>query len=63
MYDDVVLMVDFNIDVNLTRRKHDKLEEFGNLFDFVKLLKLDTCFTKTYSSKIELILTKNLNFC
>ena len=54
-------MGDFNIDVNLLSYEHDKLEEFCNLFDLSNLLKSNTCFTKTHSSKTDLILTNNSN--
>ena len=53
-------MSDFNIDVNLPSHAHDKLEEFYNLFNWSNLIKLDCCFTKAHSSKIDLILTNNL---
>ena len=52
-------MGDFNIDVNLPSHEHEKLGEFCNLFNLSNLIKLDTYFTKTHSSKMELILTNN----
>ena len=52
-------MGDFNIDVNLPSHEHDKLEEFCNLFDLSNLIQSNTCFTKTHSSKTDLILTNN----
>ena len=61
MFDSFIVMGDFNIDVNLLSYKHDKLEEFCNLFDLSNLIKSNTCFTKTHSSKIDLILTNNSN--
>ena len=54
-------MGDFNIDVNLPSHEHEKLEKFCNLFNLSNLIKSDTCFTKTHSSKIDLILTNNSN--
>ena len=62
MCDNFIVMDDLNIDINLPSHEHDKLEEFCNLFDFPNLIKLYTCFTKTHSSKIDLILTSNSNF-
>ena len=61
MCDNFIVMGDFNIDVNLPSHEHDKLEEFCNLFDLSNLIKSNTCFTKTHSSKIDLILTNNSN--
>ena len=61
MCDDFIVMGDFNIDANLPIHEHGKLEEFCNLFDLSNLIKSNTCFTKTHSSKIDLILTNNSN--
>ena len=61
MCDNFIMMGDFNIDVNLPSHGHGKLEEFCNLFDVSNLIKSNTCFTKTHSSKIDLILTNNSN--
>ena len=63
MCDNFILMGDFNIDVNLPSHEHDKLEEFCNLFDLSNLIKSNTCFTKTHSSKTDFILTNNSNSC
>ena len=60
-YDNFVVMGDFNIDVNLPSHGHDKLQEFCNLFDLSNLIKSNTCFTKTHSSKTDLISTNNSN--
>ena len=59
--DNLIVMGDFNIDINLPSHEHDKLEEFCNLFDLSNLIKSNTCFTETHSSKFDLILTNNLN--
>ena len=59
MYDNFIVMSDFNIDVNLPSYEHDKLEEFCNLFGLSNLIKSNTCFTKTNSPKIDLILKNN----
>ena len=59
--DNFIVMGDFSIDVNLPSHKHDKLGKFGNLFDLSNLRKSDTCFTKTHSSKIDLILINTSN--
>ena len=61
MCDNFIVMDDFNIDVNLASHGHDKLEEFWYLFDLSNLIKSSTCFTKSHSSKIDLILTNNSN--
>ena len=61
MCDNFIVMGDFNIDLNLPSHEHDKLEEFCNLFDLSNLIKSNTCFTKTHSSKTDLILTNNSN--
>ena len=61
MCDNFIVMGDFNIDLNLPIHEHGKLEEFCNLFDLSNLIKSNTCFTKTHSSKIDLILTNNSN--
>ena len=44
-----------------TKYKHDKLEEFCNLFNLSNLIKSVSCFTKIHSCKIDLILTNNSN--
>ena len=54
----IILLWWANVDVSY---EHDKLEEFCNLFDLSNLIKSNTCFTKTHSSKIDLILTNNSN--
>ena len=51
MCDNFVVMADFNIDV--------KLEEFCNFFDLSNLIKSNTCFTETHSSKIKHLFHKN----
>ena len=61
MCDDFIVMGDFSIDANLPIHEHGKLEEFCNLFDLSNLIKSNTCFTKTHSSKTDLILTNNSN--
>ena len=61
MCDNFIVMGDFNTDVNLASHEHGKLEEFCNLFDLSNLIKSNICFTKTYSSKTDLILTNNSN--
>ena len=61
MCDNFMVMGDFNIDVNLPSHKHDKLEEFCYLFDLSNLIKSNTCFIKSHSSRIDLILRNNSN--
>ena len=62
IYDNFIVMGNFNTDVNLLSYEHDKLREFCNLFDLSNLIKSNTCFTKTHSSKTELILTNHSNY-
>ena len=58
MCDNFIVMDDFNNGVDLPSCKHDNLEELiGQI-----LIKPNTCFVKTHTSKTELILTNNLNF-
>ena len=61
MCDNFIVMGDFKIDVNLPSHEHDKLQEFCYLFDLSNLIKSNTCFTKSHSSKIDLILRNNSN--
>ena len=61
MCDNFIVMGDFNIDGNLPSHEHDKLEEFCYLFDLSNLIKSNTCFTKSHSSEIDLILRNNSN--
>ena len=61
MFDNFIVMGNFNIDGNLPSHEPDKLDEFCNLFDLSNLIKSNTCFTKTHISKIDLILTNNSN--
>ena len=50
-------MGSFNIDVTNTGVEFDKLHEFCDLFNLTNLITSPTCFTKTYKSTIDLILT------
>ena len=59
MYDNFIVMGDFNIDLNLPIHEHGKLQEFCNLFSLSNLIKSNTCFTKTHSSNIGVILANN----
>ena len=61
MYQNFIVMGDFNMDVNLPSHEHGKLEELCNIFNLSNLIKTDTYFTKTHSSKTDLILTNNSN--
>ena len=61
MYYNFIVMSHFNIDVNLPSHEHEKLEEFWNFLNFSNLIKSDTYFTKTHSSKINLNLENNSN--
>ena len=61
MCDNFIVMSDFNIDVNLPSHEPYELERFCNFFDLSNLIKSNTFFTKTHSSKTDLILTNNSN--
>ena len=62
-YENVIIMDDFNIDINTTGREADKLDEFCNRFDLPKLIKTETCCTKNHKSTIDLFLTsRSLSF-
>ena len=58
IYDKVVVMGDFNIDVNeVTNQSLEKLNTFCETFGLSSLVKDYPCYTKTYKSSIDLILT------
>ena len=53
----LIVMGDFNIDINAAGIEVDKLDEFCNLFDLTNLIKTDTCCTKNHKSTIDLFFT------
>ena len=62
-YENVIIMGDFNIDINTTGMKVDKLDGICNLFDLTNLIKTETCCTKNHKCTIDLFLTnKPLSF-
>ena len=54
-YENVIVMGDFNIDLKCIGSNN--LSEFCDLFHLTNILKSDTCFTKTHTSLVALILT------
>ena len=57
-YDNLIVMGDFNIDLNKTDCiGFGKLEDFWNNFNLTHLVKSNTCFTKNNKSTIDLLLT------
>ena len=56
-YENVIIIGDFNIDINTTGMDVDKLDEFCNLFDLTNLIKTETCCTKNHKSTVDLFLT------
>ena len=62
-YENVIIMGDFNIDINTTGMKVDKLDGICNLFDLTNLIKTETCCSKNHKCTIDLFLTnKPLSF-
>ena len=56
-YENLIIMGDFDIDINTAGMDVDKLDEFCNLFDLTNLIKTETCCTKNHKSTIDLFLT------
>ena len=56
-YENIIVMGDFNIDINKGGQGYDKLDEFLDLFTLTNLIKSCTCFTKNHASTIDLFLT------
>ena len=50
-------MGDFNIDIKCKGVGSNNLSDFCDLFHLTNIVKSDTCFTKTHTSLIDLILT------
>ena len=62
-YENLIVMVDFNIDIKSSNSDKDKLENFCDLFNITNLVHSETCFMKNSKSIIDLILTnKPLHF-
>ena len=56
-YENFIIMVDFNIDINTAGMKVGKIDEFCNLFDLTNLIKTETSCTKNHKSATDLFLT------
>ena len=56
-YENLIIMGDFDIDINTAGMDVDKLDEFCNLFDLTNLIKTETCCTENHKSTIDLFLT------
>ena len=56
-YENVVVMGDFNIDINKRGARLDNLDKFCNLFNLTNLIKSETLITLNHKSSIDLILT------
>ena len=47
-YKNSIFMGDFNIDVGISNRDHDKVEQFCSLFNLKSLIRKETCITKMH---------------
>ena len=56
-YENIIIMGDFNIDIKCKGIGSNNLSDFCDLFQLTNIVKSDTCFTKTDTSLIDLILT------
>ena len=56
-YKNIIVMRDFNIDIKCKDVGSNNLSDFCDLFHLTNTVKTDTCFTKTHTSLIDLILT------
>ena len=57
IYENTVIMEDFHIDIEFKCVCSNNLSDFCDLFHLANIVKSDTCFTKTHTSLIDLILT------
>ena len=57
IYENIIVMGDFNIDIKCKGVDSNNLSDFCDLFHLTNIVKCDTCFTKTHASLIDLILT------
>ena len=57
IYENIIVMRDFNIDIKCKGVDLNNLSDFCDLFHLTNIVKSDTCFTKTHASLIDLILT------
>ena len=56
-YENIIVMGDFNIYIKCKGVGSNNLSDFCDLFHLTNIVKSDTCFTKTHTSLIHLILT------
>ena len=56
IYENLIVMGDFNIDIKNSNSDKDKLENFCNLFNLTNLVHSETCFMKNSESIIDLLL-------
>ena len=56
-YENIIVMGDFNIDIKCKGVGSNNLSDFCDLFHLNDIVKSDTCFSKTHTSLIDLILT------
>ena len=56
-YENIIVMGDFNIDIKCKCVGSSNLSDFCDLFYLTNIVISDTCFTKTHTSLIDLILT------
>ena len=58
IYENIIVMGDFNIDIKCKGVDSNSLSDFCDLFHLTNIVvKSDTCFTKTHASLVDLILT------
>ena len=50
----ITLLWDFDMYIRQCRPESEKLDEFWGIFDLTNIIKSDICFTKFYSSTINL---------
>ena len=56
-YENILVMGDFNIDIKCKGVGSNNLSDFCDIFHLTNIVKSDTCFTKTHTSPIDLILS------
>ena len=62
-YQSIIIMGDLNIDLEIKGFGFNKLDQFCDLFNLTKLIKTETCFSKSHKSLIDFFLTnKPLSF-
>ena len=60
IYENIIVMGDFNIDTKCKGVGSNNLCNFGDLFYLTNIVKSDTCFTKTHTSLIDLHCVKSV---